>query len=88
MEQENKSMEYNPLEKLEQSLHAQPYEQKNSVFGYYAKNKPEGAIDVFNAHSNQIMNKTQQLYTEWLTVCGAGQWTKMPEKKCCLTWNS
>lgn len=58
MEQENKSMEYNPLKKLEQSLYNKPLNEENSIFGYYADNKPEGAVDVFNAHSNQIMNKT------------------------------
>lgn len=56
MEQENKSMEYNPLKKLEQSLYNKPLNEENSIFGYYADNKPEGAVDVFNAHSNQIMN--------------------------------
>ena len=43
MEQENKSMEYNPLEKLEQSLYTQPYEQKNSVFGYYDRGCSKGS---------------------------------------------
>ena len=58
MMEKMQSMEHNPLEKLEQSLHNKPLNEERSVFGYYADNKPEGAVDVFNAHSNQIMNKT------------------------------
>ena len=54
----NQSMEYNPLENLEQSLYNKPLENEESVFGYYADNTPEGAMDIINAHSNQIMNKT------------------------------
>ena len=59
MDKKNQTTEYNPtLEPLVRSLYVQPYEQENSVFGYYADNVPEGAVDVINAHSNQIMNKT------------------------------
>ena len=58
MTEKNQSMEYNPLEKLEQSLYNEPLNEENSAFGYYADNIPEGSWDVFNAHSNQIMNKT------------------------------
>ena len=54
----NQSMEYNPLENLEQSLYNKPLEDEESVFGYYADNTPEGAMDIINAHSNQIINKT------------------------------
>ncbi|MCF2625252.1 hypothetical protein I6E17_03535 [Fusobacterium perfoetens] len=58
MLEKNQSMEYNPLEKLEQSLYNKPLKKENSAFGYYADNIPEGSWDVMNAHSNQIMNKT------------------------------
>lgn len=58
MMEKNQSMEYNPLEKLEQSLYNEPLEQEKSVFGYYANNVPENSLDVINAHSNQIMNKS------------------------------
>ncbi len=58
MMEKMQSMEHNPLEKLEQSLYNEPLKKENSVFGYYADNIPENSLDIINAHSNQIMNKT------------------------------
>lgn len=57
-EKKIQSTEYNPaLQPLVDSLYNEPIN-KGSAFGYYAENEPESTMDVMNAHSNQIMNKT------------------------------
>lgn len=57
-EKKIQSTEYNPaLQPLVSNLYSEPVN-KGSAFGYYAENEPESTMDIMNAHSNQIMNKT------------------------------